>query len=65
MNHISSTGPTVELFTGTRELKEALQERIRTIFNEDVVDQFDVVRALGLNVTDTDLRSAGLGCVAG
>ena len=44
------------------ELKETLQERIRSIFN-DVIDQLGVVRALGLNVTDTDLRRAGLGSV--
>ena len=39
------------------ELKEALQERVHGSL-DDVINQFDVVGALGLDVVDADLWHA-------
>ena len=56
-NHVCGTPPTMELFMDTMELEEALQEGIHVAFN-DVVNQFDIIRALGLDVVDADLWCA-------
>jgi hypothetical protein len=64
---VSSAGPTAQLFTNTTELKKALQRRI-TIILDNIFDLLNIIRALvramSLDVADTDLRRAGLGGVA-